>query len=251
MPALLRVMTKYGSGVEVHFWGVRPASICNLSNVFLHPLISDYDKYFRLFSAAGFDIGLAPLKDDVFYRSKTNIKFREYAACHIAGIYSNMDVYSSCVKDKETGLLVSNDPDDWYETMVQLIEEPGLREKIKTNAYDYVREYYPHGDFENVWWVQIKKLLSEKNSSSISSFSVHNVSLGQELRIEKTASFHDQEKESFINPINRKLNTLIHHFQQYGFHLTFWLVRRSLYNYWMVLKLRMLSSSAAKGFRRG
>jgi len=250
MPALTRVLNTFGPKIEIHFWGTSPPFLSSLSNIKFHPLISDYDKFLRRFSDAGFDIGLAPLKDDVFYRSKTNNKFREYGACRVAGIYSDMDVYSSCVSDAETGLLVSNDPEAWYGAIVRLVEHLDLREKIKENAFKYVRQHYSQEDFENIWWDQIKKVLSEKDSSSILSPSVRNISSGQGLRIEKAVRCDNQEEESTLNIINRKLHNLFHHLQQYGVQMTFWLVRRSLYNYWMVLKLRMLTSTAAKIFWR-
>ena len=80
-----------------------------LPNVHHHGLICRYDRYLRRFSRGGYDIGLAPLPDDAFYRSKTNNKFREYGASGIAGIYSHNEVYAHCVEHEVSGLLVANE----------------------------------------------------------------------------------------------------------------------------------------------
>jgi len=252
LPALSRVLQTYGAKVEVHFWGTRPAGLSSFSNVHLHSLISDYDRFLRRFSQAGFDIGLAPLNNDLFSRSKTNNKFREYGACRVAGIYSDMDVYSNCVTDTETGLLVSNNSGAWYRAIVRLIQEPDLREKIKSRAHDYASEHYPQGAFEVVWWNHIQKVLSERERvlSPTLALSEDSFSPGQRVEMEKAASYDDSGKKSILILIGIKFSGVFRHFLRYGLHVTFWLVRRSLYNYWMVLKLRMLTSSAAKVFRR-
>ena len=126
LPALRRLMEEEGSRIEAHFWGPRPPA--ELPGVRHHALVHDYDRFLRCFSAAGFDIGLAPLADDLFHRSKTNTKFREYGACSIAGVYSNVEVYAHCVRHGETGLLVANDAEAWYRALRQLVGDAPLRQ---------------------------------------------------------------------------------------------------------------------------
>lgn len=165
MPGLNRVLKEYAGQVEAHFWGCRPPGLSSLPQIHYHPLVRSYDCFMRRFSRAGFEIGLAPLPKDVFHRSKTNNKFREYGACRIAGIYSNVDVYSSCVADGQTGLLVANEPKAWYRAMVQLIEDPRLRKGIQDRARAYVREHYSQEKYEQVFWSQITDLLETRLSA--------------------------------------------------------------------------------------
>ena len=158
-------VSRYAGRVEVHFWGCRPprpASGCPAAppNIRHHGLICQYDRYLRRFSRAGFDIGLAPLPDDVFYRSKTNNKFREYGAAGIAGIYSHNDVYSHCVQHEVSGLLVANDTDHWHDAIERLIEDEALRTRIQQQARRYVREHYSQEKFEQLFLEQLREVLS-------------------------------------------------------------------------------------------
>jgi glycosyltransferase involved in cell wall biosynthesis len=160
LPALLRVLAAFPGRVKAHFWGHKPAPFPPGASY--HRCIYQYDRFLRRFSRAGFQIGLAPLPDDAFYRSKTNNKFREYGACGIAGIYSDVDVYSDCVADGQTGLLVENDPDRWYEAMLRLVEDAPLRAAIQRQARAHVCEHYSQEKFEEVFWKQIEGLLGSR-----------------------------------------------------------------------------------------
>jgi hypothetical protein len=157
IPALRRLMDEEGPRVEVHFWG--PPSPAELPGVRHHAVVHDYDRFLRRFSAAGFEIGLAPLADDVFHRSKTNTKFREYGACGIAGVYSDVDVYSDCVRHGETGLLVANNTEAWYRALRQLVDEAPLRKTIQRQAQAEVRAHFSQEKFEAVFLRQIEQLV--------------------------------------------------------------------------------------------
>ena len=159
LPALVRILDRHAGRVEAHFWGCRPPQIAALANVRRHGLICQYDRYLRRFSRAGYDIGLAPLPDDVFYRSKTNNKFREYGACGIAGIYSDNDVYSHCVEHEVSGLLVANDADHWHDAIERLIQDKALRTRIQQAARRYVGEHYSQEKFEQLFLAQLDEVL--------------------------------------------------------------------------------------------
>jgi len=158
LPALEKILENYSTKIEVYFLGFTPPSLRKHPRVHSVPMIWDYPAYLRNFSSAGYDIGLAPLLDDVFHRSKTNNKFREYGACQVAGIYSNVDVYASCVQQYETGILVANRTEDWYDALVLLIENPALRQKIQSAAYEFVRKNYSQDEFVKNWLSQIKDI---------------------------------------------------------------------------------------------
>ncbi len=84
--------------------------------------------------APRFDIGIAPLVANEFNRHKSGIKYLDYAACGLTPVVSDATAYRGTVTHGETGLLVSQDPDAWYEALRRLIEDQALRERLARNA---------------------------------------------------------------------------------------------------------------------
>jgi len=165
-PALARIASRYESRIEVHFWGCRPPGDVALPNIHYRGLICRYDSYLRRFARAGYDIGLAPLPDDLFYRSKSNNKFREYGASGVAGIYSRNAVYSDCVQHEVTGMLVANRVESWYDALERLIEDEPLRTGIQQRARRYVEEHYPQERFDRLFVEQLYGVLSLRAGSA-------------------------------------------------------------------------------------
>jgi glycosyltransferase involved in cell wall biosynthesis len=231
IPALKRALDQYGEKVEIHFWGARLKHLSGRYRFHYHPMVANYDKFLRRFSRAGFDIGLAPLEKDIFHRSKTNNKFREYGACGIAGIYSDVDVYSACVDNGETGLLVSNETDSWYQAIARLIENHDLREKIKKQALEHMRLHYPEKGFERVWWNQIQRVLEKKGKQSApNTFLYEN---NETLLNAKTLP----ENQSRLLSFAMKTQNVIRKFRREGPQATFALLKWRLNDYWMAFKI--------------
>jgi len=147
LKAVERILDNYDDQVELHLWGSNPLSNHQDTRVIFHKFIRDYDRYIRAFSAEHYDIGLAPLINDIFHRSKTNIKYREYSACHIAGIYSNVDVYTDHIQTGINGLIVDNTVEAWYGAIENLIQDPDLRINLANAAYKDVKARYSTSQF--------------------------------------------------------------------------------------------------------
>lgn len=84
--------------------------------------------------APRFDIGIAPLVANEFNRHKSGIKYLDYAACGLTPVVSDATAYRGTVAHGETGLLVSQEPDAWYEALCRLVEDRALRERLARNA---------------------------------------------------------------------------------------------------------------------
>jgi glycosyltransferase involved in cell wall biosynthesis len=158
---LRRILAAYAGRVEVVFWGYHPRELRGHEAVRFREFVADYDRFFARFARAGFDIGLAPLRDDPFHRSKSDNKFREYAACRIAGIYSDAGVYATRVVDGVTGLLVPDAPGAWFAAMARLIEDPTLREAIQEQAFRDARERHTMEQARETWRQQIAEVLTD------------------------------------------------------------------------------------------
>lgn len=96
--------------------------------------ISDYYK------TIDFDIGIAPLANDIFNRSKSYIKALEYAALGIPVIASDVEPYRNFVKHGETGFLV-NHSWEWSHYLNLLVQDEPLRRKLGEAAKEVAADY--------------------------------------------------------------------------------------------------------------
>ena len=166
--ALRKILETYPR-VQVFIWGHIPERLRGLTNVRLMKYEANYNRFVHSFYQEGFDIGLAPMIDDEFHRSKTNNKFREYGGCEVAGIYSNVPLYAECVQDGVTGLLVDNTEAEWQGALERLILDDKLRNLIRVSAKEYVKKHY---SYENsvMRWRQTFEELEETKIKNQSSF---------------------------------------------------------------------------------
>lgn len=80
-----------------------------------------------------FDIGICPLADTSFNRSKSPIKALEYAAMGIPVVASNVGPYADFVTE-DFGILVNNDTKSWTDAIQTLIHDETLRHEMSRNA---------------------------------------------------------------------------------------------------------------------
>lgn len=81
---------------------------------------------------------VAPLRDTAFNRGKSDLKFLEYSALGLPGIFSDVVPYKGSVRDGETGLLVPNDEEAWYAAMLRLAEDGDLRARLVRAARAHI-----------------------------------------------------------------------------------------------------------------
>ena len=84
------------------------------------------------------DIGIAPLVDNPFNHCKSDIKFLDYAAAGVPGVFSALPAYKDTVQNRENGLIVQNDPGDWYNALSELVKFPALRTHLSERAESYL-----------------------------------------------------------------------------------------------------------------
>jgi hypothetical protein len=148
---LHKTLEHYGDRVRLHFLGYAPPEFREHPLVVFQPFEADYAAYFSRFTRFGYAIGLAPTLNDIFHQSKTNVKFRDYAAAGAAGIYTDGPLYRNGVTDGETGLLVSGAPGSWFPAIQQLIDNPLLLDSIRQRARRYVEDRYNMERVASMW----------------------------------------------------------------------------------------------------
>lgn len=136
----MRRIAKEFPQVHWEFIGCLPGRTDTLPNCSFTPFIPDYQVFLQDLYQRSWQIGLAPLLDIPHNRCKTDNKLREYGACRIAGIYSDMPPYSTNVQDGKTGLLAANTEQSWYKAIKTLITDNSLRKRLITQARHWVEE---------------------------------------------------------------------------------------------------------------
>lgn len=146
-----RIISENPGQVEFHFWGKEMPPLMNRNAIKLHPFKSNYESFIKSAYQCHFDIGLAPIENDVFSQSKTNNKYREYGGMGVAGIYSKNPVYEECIIDGLTGIFVDDSSESWYLALQKLVEDSILRNNIQINAQKHVRENYSIENSIQTW----------------------------------------------------------------------------------------------------
>jgi len=85
-----------------------------------------------------FDIGLAPLRDTAFNRSRSAIKALELGALGIPVVASDMEPYREFVVDGATGFLCRTEA-DWYGRLRDLVHDAGMRAEMGAKAKEVAR----------------------------------------------------------------------------------------------------------------
>ncbi|HBF36356.1 MAG TPA: hypothetical protein DDW50_03460 [Firmicutes bacterium] len=149
---------------QIHwdFIGCLPEDVNKLPNHTFTPFIPSYTDFLQNLYWRNWQIGLCPIMDLLHNRCKTDNKFREYGACIIAGIYSNIPPYSANVQNGETGLLVENNEQAWYEAIKLLITNDGLRNKITAQARKWVEEQRSIPEVAKLWMELFLQVLKKR-----------------------------------------------------------------------------------------
>jgi GT2 family glycosyltransferase/peptidoglycan hydrolase CwlO-like protein len=142
IPALQKIYEKYKYKVKVSTIGVSPnlAQYEFINVIDIPPWAGEsYITFVDWIKSLGrFDIGVAPLVDNDFNRSKSDIKYLDYTAIGAVTIASSVEAYKHSIASMENGILVENKTDDWFVAVEKLIEDESLRAKLYSNALKFL-----------------------------------------------------------------------------------------------------------------
>ncbi len=137
-----RTLDRHYDDVEFEFMGWMPDALRGVPGVTFLPEVKGYENYVAAVQLRRWDAALAPMMSSPFENCKTNLKYREYAAFGVAGVYSNVPLYSCCVRHEVTGLLAENSVDAWLAGLELVITRPALRASIVKAARDDIETHY-------------------------------------------------------------------------------------------------------------
>lgn len=86
------------------------------------------------------DIGLAPVIDCPFNRSKSAVKFLQYAAVGAIAVMSPLPEYKRTVP-AGCGIF-AKDEGEWAHHLIDLVRRPEIRRNVAGNAYDFVKNNF-------------------------------------------------------------------------------------------------------------
>ena len=173
--------------VVFEFIGAAPNDLELNDRIRYFPHTADYAGFLHFKQERQWSIGLAPLIDNASNRCKTNNKYREYSACGLPGVYSDMPPYQRSIVHGETGLLSANTPDAWYSAIGQLIEDKALRESVATKAYDDVFKKHSVAHVATIWsehFVQVHQHMKRRKISPLRTNRLRSYVMTRFLRFE-------------------------------------------------------------------
>jgi glycosyltransferase involved in cell wall biosynthesis len=140
-PALVRLKTEYDHRVSINILGVTTRNDLppGLDRIGMsRSATRSYPGFVNWLRGVepGWHIGLAPLLDTPFNRSKSSIKALDYAALGLAVLASDTPVYRGSIADGPAGRLVANTPEAWYAALTWLVRNRDERHAVASRARD-------------------------------------------------------------------------------------------------------------------
>ena len=160
-PALKHVLERYGRKIRFKFWGAPPpADLRDRFNVEWDDVgLVSYQEFAAYFMEQECDIFIAPLQDNLFNRCKSPLKFLEYSALAVPGVYSRIAPYESVVVQGENGYLAST-LEEWERYLGELVEDADLRSKLGNLAQETVRSDWLLSEHVQEWKDTFQELYS-------------------------------------------------------------------------------------------
>ena len=128
------------------------------------PWFSSYEEYYSFVLQQHFDIGVAPVRQEDFYRCKYFNKFIEYSILGMTGIYTKDEPYQAVVRDGVNGLLADNTAASWKEKIECALEDADEAQQMVARAQAYCLEHFSPGRQVEMLVRELPELYLEKGT---------------------------------------------------------------------------------------
>lgn len=112
----------------------------------------DLREYGKILKEMHGDIAIAPLTDCNFNRAKSNLRLLEYGSVKSTVVASAVLPYN-IFKQDEAAII---GPEDWYDTLNELIDNPKKREDMADKLYDRVKKDFDVEKTAMLWYKAFK-----------------------------------------------------------------------------------------------
>jgi len=163
VPALVGILKKYPE-IEFELFGKIPkpkALDCFGSRVKMISVELNYQDFMRKMKSLGWQIGICPLADTEFNKTKSDNKWVEYSAVGTAVIASAGMVYDDCCAGG-CGLLVES-ADRWESSFTALIESSEFRQELVGRAQNKLLQRYAPTELKDQIFHVISLAIDEMN----------------------------------------------------------------------------------------
>lgn len=141
--AMQILQKKYGSKIEIEVIGGFQNRTPTFGKRVGLPKKNDYPNFVNwLQQRVHWDIGIIPLAGDEFNKSKSYLKFLEYAALDMAIVVSDVSTYREVATNGVNCMVVENSTKKWVEALSKLIENNELRKNISLASHLNVIENF-------------------------------------------------------------------------------------------------------------
>lgn len=140
--SLKQIANKY-SNVKIVMVGYMPTSMekdFRPEQIEYHDWVDNSAHAYRM-ATLDIDIAIIPLKDSIFNRSKSTIKWVEFSALKIPAIMSYVPPYDSIPEDKSI-FVENNNINGWVRGLELLIENKTLRKDLGEMSREYVNQNF-------------------------------------------------------------------------------------------------------------
>lgn len=110
-------------------------------------------EYANRYASWSWDIAIAPLDENRFNNSKSNIKMLEAAALKIPCLVSNVTPYIEfcSLGGPELTWLLCHNIEDWRVKLTRLINDPELRQKLGQKMFETMKKFYDMEVVKDNW----------------------------------------------------------------------------------------------------
>lgn len=163
VPVIKRILEKHENVKFVYFGDQRFRKLfesCDQNKIEWQDWVH-HETYPYKMTLLNLDIGICPLANNKFNWTKSAIKWMEYSMLGAATVASNIEPYSSVIKNGETGFLV-NDNSEWEQALDALILNKSSRNLMAKRAFVDVMENHNIQTKAKLWINAYEEMLKPK-----------------------------------------------------------------------------------------